>query len=120
MVNENVKELTDANFDEQVLQSDVLTLVVFWAEWSGPSKQIAPIVHDVAAAQGFDQLRPSNLHASTELARKCRPAERIRGCSSDAPNCLYIPIYAPVPFIFGSRLATFSPWFPAPAGRCAE
>jgi len=48
MASENIKELTDANFDAEVLKSDVPTLVDFWAVWCGPCKQIAPMVDALA------------------------------------------------------------------------
>lgn len=45
----NALELTDKNFETEVLKSSQPVLVDFWAEWCGPCKMISPIVDEIAA-----------------------------------------------------------------------
>jgi len=41
-------EFTDANFKQEVLQNDKVTLIDLWAEWCGPCRMMTPVVEELA------------------------------------------------------------------------
>jgi thioredoxin 1 len=49
MASADVLELSDDNFESQVLKSDKPALVDFWAVWCGPCRQVAPSVEALAS-----------------------------------------------------------------------
>ena len=65
-----VIEVTETNFEQEVLKSEKTVLVDFWAEWCGPCKMMSPIVDQVADEQSEVKVCKVNVDDNLNLARK--------------------------------------------------
>ena len=63
--------LTEANFQTEVIDSELPVLVDFWAEWCGPCKMIGPVLDQVATdLEGIAKVGKVNVDDARELATK--------------------------------------------------
>ena len=72
----NIVEVTDQNFDSEVLQAGVPVLVDFWAEWCGPCRVLAPMV-EALANEYADKVKVTKLNVDENVATASR--YRIQG-----------------------------------------
>ncbi len=70
-MSENIHNVSDASFEEDVLKADGPVLVDYWAEWCGPCKMIAPVLEEVAQEYaGRLKVCKLNIDENSETAPK--------------------------------------------------
>jgi len=70
-VSDQIDYTSDANFQKDVLGSDVPVLVDYWAEWCGPCKMIAPILDEIAGDyQGKLKIAKVNVDENQQVTQK--------------------------------------------------
>ena len=65
-----VIEITKENFENEVVKSDRVVLLDFWAPWCGPCRMLSPIVDEVAEEHPEIKVGKINVDEQEELAAK--------------------------------------------------
>ncbi len=65
-----VIEISEDNFESEVLKSELPVLVDFWAPWCGPCRMMGPIVDEIAEENLELKVCKVNVDEASELARK--------------------------------------------------
>ena len=63
-------DITNENFENEVVKSDIPVLVDFWAEWCGPCRMIAPIVHEIAEQRSDIKVCKVNVDNNPQLCNQ--------------------------------------------------
>lgn len=66
----SVVTITQQNFEQEVIKSDVPVLVDFWAEWCGPCRMVSPIVDEISRERSDVKVGKVNVDDQQALAQQ--------------------------------------------------
>lgn len=66
----NVLKVTSENFEKEVLNSDKITIIDFYADWCGPCKMMSPVIDEIAEESDSVKVGKLNVDEAQDIAVK--------------------------------------------------